>query len=109
VDVQGVTIQLLQRETAVFQRGTDTKTVTHDKVAQEFTHLGQTYSSTYAFYDSRELRIPADAMHTFIAARNKIQWFVKVNLRMAGWPDITETFELTVVPERMVDDGHSNY
>jgi len=102
VTTNGVTIQLLLRETAIYRRGTDTHTDTHDKVIQEFQHFGKRYESGEAFYDQRTLQIPPNGMHTFAAQRNKVQWFVKTELKLAGWPDVTELYELTVVPERML-------
>ena len=38
-------------------------------------------------------------MHTFIATRNKLQWFIRVEIDFAKWPDYKEDFEIHVLPE----------
>jgi len=40
-------------------------------------------------------------MHTFVAQHNKVQWILKFHLKIARWPDITEEYELQVIPERV--------
>jgi hypothetical protein len=35
-------------------------------------------------------------MPTFEAMSNKIQWLVMVNLKIAQWPDVSETYNIPV-------------
>jgi hypothetical protein len=42
--------------------------------------------------------IPADAMHSFEAANNKILWEIAVKGSIDNWPDIREEFKITIVP-----------
>jgi hypothetical protein len=101
VSINSIVVEFILRETAVYLRATDTRTDTHDKIVQEFHHLGQHYQAGQAFHENWTVRVPADGMHTFIAKHNKVQWILKFHLRIARWPDITEEYELKVVPERV--------
>jgi hypothetical protein len=44
------------------------------------------------------LRIPDDTMHTFTADNNKIIWTIKMKGQINRWPDIDESFDITVTP-----------
>lgn len=112
VEVAGTTIRLLLRESATYQRGTDTTTVTHDHVIESVDHPGRRFERGQIFQDERSLTIPATAMHSFAARRNKLQWFITVKLQLKGWPDVVEEFELRVLPLAPVqeyDAFSSNY
>ena len=98
-DVKGITLSLVFRETAVHGSGRSTKVLTDDEIIHEFKHPGRRYDVGEVFQDRRTLRIPEGAMHTFIARYNKLQWFVKVRVEMAGWPDLEENYEIRVLPE----------
>lgn len=49
------------------------------------------------------LTIPADAMHSFHAARNRIVWVLHAHGHIRFWPDLNQSFELTVHPREV---GH---
>lgn len=46
------------------------------------------------------VEIPAGAMHSFKGRRNKITWAITLHGQIAGWPDVSEEFEVMVLPER---------
>jgi hypothetical protein len=100
VNVEHIIIQFVLRETVTYRRGTDVEIVSHDRMMEQFDHLGRRYEAGQRFDDTRTLRVPDDGMHTFIARRNKVQWFVKAQVKVAGWPDIKEEYEIKVLPER---------
>ncbi|MFZ0548492.1 MAG: hypothetical protein WAM60_23795 [Candidatus Promineifilaceae bacterium] len=102
-DVDKALIQFVLRETATYQRGTDTYTVYHNHVHFERSYPSKHYESGQLFEDSLELKIPLDGMHTFMATRNKLQWFVHVEVKLAKWPDYKEDFEVQVLPEMVAE------
>lgn len=100
VDVQAVELALIRRETATYTSGTDTTTVHHDHVAGEVERMGRHLEKGYMLEERAEFTLPPDAMHTFMASHNKIQWFVTVQVRLARWPDFRDTYQVFVSPER---------
>jgi hypothetical protein len=101
VDVQRATYSLVLRESATYRQGTDTTTVTHEELAFQWDGLARSYEAGEEIGTDQKLRIPESAMHTFEAARNKLQWFVKVDLDSVGWADVKEAYEVRVLPERL--------
>ncbi len=99
VNVQRILVQLLQRESATYRRGTDTYTVTHEEVATEFEIPARPFRRGETLYDNRSLQIPRTAMHTFKARNNKIQWFLRLKIEVPGWPDLNQEYQLLVLPE----------
>lgn len=103
VHVQHVTAKLICREFATYRRGTDTTTVTHDVHEQEAVVVQEVAaSSIQPIQGSASLAIPADGMHSFHAARNRIVWLLEVQTAVDDWPDYRTTFELQVAPERVL-------
>lgn len=98
-NLTGIQVRLLLRESATYRRGTDTVTVTHDHEVQKLDLPPMTFSSGQLFAQNYQLQIPARAMHTFEANRNKLRWYVKVHIGLAGWPDFDEEYEVKVLPE----------
>ena len=97
-DVKGIKLQLILRERATYQRGTDTTTVTHEETAAEYDFPAKVYESGEQLSFSRSMEIPPDGMHTFRGRRNQILWLLRVKVDIAGWPDYCEDFELFVQP-----------
>lgn len=98
VDVNGLKFQLILRETAIYRRGTDTVTVTHDNIINEFVLEGRTFNKDHVLTDQWDIEIPADGMHTFKASRNRLQWYIRIKLDIKGWIDFVRDYEITVVP-----------
>lgn len=102
-DVEKILIQFVLRETATYQRGTNTYTVVHNHTHFEKSYPGRQYQSGQKFEVSLPLQIPADGMHTFIATRNKLQWFIHIEVDFAKWPDYKEDFGVQVLPEMVAE------
>lgn len=100
-DVQQIAIALILREVARYQVGTDTRTVTHDHVVEQQRYGARRYDAGQAFELELDLQIPTDSMHTFSATNNKLIWNIVVRVEASGWPDLAETYELQVLPERV--------
>jgi hypothetical protein len=95
----GIRVSLVLRESATYRRGTDTVTDTHDNVIQTLEFPAQSFGSGQMFAQTYQLQVPARAMHTFEANRNKLRWYVKVHIGVSGWPDFDEEYEVKVLPE----------
>ena len=99
-DVNRIGFQLVLRETVRYTSGTETVTDVHDDVVQQFESQGRHFGVGEMIDDHFTFRIPETGMHTFIPSQdNRIEWFVKVTVEMASWPDFTWEHELTVLPE----------
>ena len=93
--VTALQMTLRGREEARYRRGTDTQTDTHTFFSE------QLVDATHAMAIPRgsgTIRIPGDSMHTFIADNNKVIWTLHVTGTIARWPDIDDSFDITVRP-----------
>ncbi len=101
VQIDGIRLELVFRETATYQQGTDTKTVTHNHIIAEFEEPGGQFQAGHLIQQSYNLQIPPDGMHTLKVRRNKLEWFVRFVMNVPRLPDFVEQFELEVVPVMM--------
>lgn len=92
--VKSLLLTIEGREEARY-RGTDTRTDTNVFYRET---LREVRESEGVERGSLSLRIPDNTMHTFKADNNKVLWTLKMNGQIHRWPDIDETFELTVTP-----------
>jgi len=88
------------REEATYQRGTDTHT---DREVFATFELVDTPNEWEMPQGNAELVIPADTMHSFAAASNKIVWEIKVEGEIARWPDVNQNFPISIHPMRVGD------
>lgn len=93
--VSALQIVLRGHEEAKYRQGTDTKTDTHAFFTE--TLIDATHAMGIA-RGSGTIRVPAGSMHSFSADHNKVIWTLQVTGTIARWPDIDETFDLTVRP-----------
>lgn len=98
VQVDDIRLELIFRETATYQQGTDTRTVTHNHVIAEFEEPGGHFQSGHLMQKNYNLQIPRDSMHTLKVRRNKLEWFVRFSMKVPRLPDFSEEYELEVVP-----------
>lgn len=96
-----ITLQYLFRETATYQQGTDTRTVTHNEIIENHELPGGQYRTGQFIQQAYDLQIPADGMHTLVVERNKLQWFIRLEAGISNLPDFVEEYELTVLPQRI--------
>lgn len=99
-EVNRVVCQLVLRETVCYSRGTDTVVDTYDNVIQQVESPGRHFASGEIIENRYALRIPETGMHTFRpSGDNRIEWFVRVCVDISRSPDITQEYEITVLPE----------
>jgi hypothetical protein len=98
-----LTVQFLFRETATYQQGTDTTTVSHNEVLQNFELPGGQYRAGQFIQQNYDLQIPLDGMHTLVVERNKLQWFIRLEAGISNLPNYVEEYELTVLPEHLME------
>jgi hypothetical protein len=99
-DVNRVLFQLVLRETVRYTVGTETETDTHDNVVQQVESPARHFGPGEMINDRHTFRIPETGMHTFTpSGDNRIEWLVKVCIEMPRWPDFTQEYEITVLPE----------
>lgn len=88
-------ILLSAKESATYRRGTTTATdhsfFVHEKVFETRDRVSIAAGSV-------TLTIPADSMHSFEGANNKITWTVTLHGDIAKWPDVNLEFPITVLP-----------
>ncbi len=107
VQLDKIQVQLVFRETATYQQGTDTRTVTHNEVVEHYELPGGHYRAGHSLQEAYTMQIPADGMHTLNVRRNQLQWFVRVEAAVPKLPDYVDEYELTVLPELAVkEDSH---
>lgn len=98
VQVEAIRLELVFRETATYQQGTDTRTVTHNHIIAEFEEPGGHFQAGHLIQKNYELQIPPDGMHTLKVRRNNLEWFVHFSMKIPRLPDFSEEYELEVVP-----------
>lgn len=99
VEIEAFTVELLFREVATYQQGTDTRTVTHNHVIDTIEQMGGRFQSGHIWHERFELAIPADGMHSLDVRRNKLKWIVKIQMTIPKLPNFVEEYEIIVLPE----------
>jgi len=98
-EVELIQFKLILRESAHYRRGKNSYTVTHDNVIQDFGYPARRYEESERLNVRRDWIIPDDAMHTFRGTHNKLLWFIQAQIKMKGWPDYVEEYEIEVMPK----------
>lgn len=93
--IRELVIEVVAREKATYTRGTDTTTDVHEMA--RLPAVSVTDPSAMRF-GSATVRIPETAIHSFDAARNKIEWSIEIRGRIPFWPDVSERFPFFVKP-----------
>lgn len=96
--IRRLRIVLEGREEATYQRGTDSRT---DREVFASLILVDTANGWEIPRGSAALVIPEDTMHSFAADNNKIVWELKVSGDIERWPDVEQSFPITVHPIQM--------
>ncbi|MHC4886361.1 MAG: hypothetical protein ACYTGH_14885, partial [Planctomycetota bacterium] len=90
-------------ESATYTQGTNTRTDT-----ETFLELPLHESPSIQPGGDAEGLLPLDTMHSFEAENNKIEWSIQVTGEIPWWPDIDESFPVTVLPLRPEFEGGGN-
>jgi hypothetical protein len=96
--VRAFTITLEGREEATYRRGTRTST---DKSTFATISIVDSTRGKDMRRGKAKVALPADTMHTFKSANNKILWSFKVKGDIPMWPDVGEEFSFEVLPQRL--------
>ncbi|MFC1760735.1 DUF3592 domain-containing protein [Planctomycetota bacterium] len=92
-----LSLTFVGREIAQYRRGTRTYT------AQRTFHKAELVTITDPLAMGQgcvTLPVPADSMHSFQADHNRIVWSLTAHGDVPRWPDVKETFDVTVIPMR---------
>ncbi len=99
--IERVTLRLICRERATYGSGTNKTTVTHDVYTDERTCAHNvTANSVQPIGFEFDFEIPPDAMHSFSANWNSIEWFLELRTEVASWPDYSFASKIDVVAIR---------
>jgi hypothetical protein len=93
--VRQLRIFLEGREEATYQRGTSTYT---DKEVFETKEIVRITNWIDMRAGTGKVMIPADSMHSFSSANNKIIWTIRLKADVEWRPDLDEEFPVTVLP-----------
>ena len=93
--VTRLTVTLKGREEARYRRGTDTHTDKHEFHSEV---LAEATDPAGIERGSGTIRVPASTMHSFGSTNNKIIWTITVKGEINRWPDVDESFDVTVSP-----------
>jgi hypothetical protein len=96
--VRSVRLELVFHEWAHYSAGKNSRTVTHDETMSELSQPGGEFEDGGELDFTQALQIPRDGMHTFESAHNKLTWFLRVTVDIAGWVDFREDYPLRVLP-----------
>lgn len=92
-----VTGQLILRESATYQVGTDTRTATEDVTTIDLELIPAERSGVAGF--EFELTIPGDGPSTIELGRNLVEWLVEFTVDDPDAPETTSLFLIRVLPE----------
>jgi hypothetical protein len=96
-DINSVTVTLICREWVRYTQGTDTHTETHDVyTVKETLDVTGMIAPPDCIRGHVEFEIPEEAMHSFSAPDNRVEWLIEVHTDVADWPDYSSKFELNV-------------
>jgi hypothetical protein len=90
-----LTISLIGREEASYQRGTTTHTDKHvfyEEVLLEKDLLGGARASEV------NITVPGQSMHSFSGQHNKVIWLLRVDGEIRWWPDVKDEYPVDVLP-----------
>jgi hypothetical protein len=93
--VHRLVLRVEGREEATYRRGTSTYT---DKNVFHAGELVDTSRAMDVRAGKTRLTVPADTMHTFSAANNKVVWVLILHGHIQGWPDVKDEYALNVLP-----------
>ncbi len=102
-DVTQASVSLVFQEAATYTQGTDTRTDRQDITVETHDIPGRHFEAGEVLQQSFSMMVPGDAMHTFIAKNNKLQWFIRVHVDIVGWPDLKEDYAIRVLPQKTWD------
>jgi len=95
--LENLRVRLQGREEATYRRGTSTST---DKSLFADIAIAHVTTPQEMRSGAGTVTVPAELMHSFASNNNKIVWAILVHGEIARWPDVKETFPVTVLPSK---------
>lgn len=93
--IRKLTIFLEGLETVTYQQGTSTRTESNPFYSEAIVELADLAKIAEGY---QVVKIPENTMHTFTAASNKIEWQIRFAGEIPWWPDVADTFTITILP-----------
>jgi hypothetical protein len=93
--IRKLTIFLEGLETVTYQQGTSTQTESNTFYSVTIAELTDSDQIAESYH---VVQIPENTMHTFMAASNKIEWQIRFAGEIPWWPDVADTFAITILP-----------
>jgi hypothetical protein len=104
--LKSLNVSLICEEEAVFRQGTNARTENRDVYRQTLQALaGATIRPGEPLESEFDLPIPAEAMHSFRASHNRIQWKLTVSGEIVGWKGFHRSFPVVVRPSSLSPRG----
>jgi len=100
LSIGSLQVKLVCEEVARYRQGTNTRTATR-RVYEETLVSREAFDIQpgVPFEVRARLKVPTEAMHSFTADHNEIDWKIVVNAAITRWPDFERTFPLIVRPD----------
>lgn len=102
--LQDLRVVLIGIESATYRHGTSTRTETNEFHRQELFHTTDPSQIAEGFTLAK---IPDDLMYTFNGSRNQVQWYTELKAEIKRWPDVSERFEITIYPPKLLADSNA--
>ena len=97
--LKSIEVALACEEEAVFRQGTNARTESREVFRQSlYSAAGASVRPGEPLEAECDLPIPAEAMHSFRASHNQVQWKLIVRGEIAGWQGFQRSFPVVVRP-----------
>jgi hypothetical protein len=97
--LESITVLLACEEEAVFRQGTNARTESREVFCQSLYRRGGAVVRPGEPLEAEcELAVPQQAMHSFRATHNQVQWKLIVRGEAAGWQGFQRSFPVVVRP-----------
>ena len=97
--LKSIEVSLICEEEAVFRQGTNARTESREVFCQSlYAGAGAIIRPGEPLEAECDLPIPAEAMHSFRASHNQVQWKLIVRGEIVGWHGLQRSFAVVVRP-----------
>ena len=103
--IHELSIELEGQESATYRQGTTTRT---DKSTFFKQSIAKTTDPTEISQGFSLVHLPEDTMHSFKSTRNSIAWQIRVRGKIRFWPDIDDTYDITIFPPAIEGANHAS-
>src|SRR5262249_52800114 len=99
LSLKSIDLVLQCEEQAAYRQGTDIRTDRRVVVSQNLFHRGEVEIIPGQSLEAHcDLHVPDEAMHSFTADNNQVQWTLAVRAEAEGWPAFERSFPVVVYP-----------